>query len=273
MNIRQPYNVKQSAIYSISKNAPQNASLYKFWFNPETKELKYCSGLVQDGNVITPEWTLLTTQNDPGDIKFGEYSSIPAAINDLHRTFVQSSAMGNDFITYTKTVVSTTVNTKTQVITSSDPIDGTKPCTVTVKARYGNIGPIYVGTDTNNNLTVDNSLQLIPMQALTFHVNDITTLKLITATAGDGADFIIEYDNVYYYSKPYYIKNETTNKYQQLKLEGDEGEEYLVFEKGVQLSNAPVPILITNKTTNKQYLITLEGEEGKETMVFTQMPE
>ena len=109
------------------------------------------------------------------------------------------------------------------------------------------------------------------MQALTFHVNDITTLKLITATAGDGADFIIEYDNVYYYSKPYYIKNETTNKYQQLKLEGAEGDEYLVFEKGVQLSNAPVPILITNKTTNKQYLITLEGVEGKETMVFTQV--
>lgn len=272
MKIRQPYNVRQSAIYSISKNAPQNVSLYKFWFNPETKELKYCSELVRDGNVITPKWTLLTTQNDPRDINFGNYTSITSAINDLHKTFIQQSAMGKDFLTYTKTVVPSKANTKTQVITSSDPIDGTKPCTVTVKARYGNIGPIYVGTDTNNNLTVDNSLQLIPMQALTFHVNDITTLKLITATAGDGADFIIEYDNVYYYSKPYYIKNETTNKYQQLKLEGDEGDEYLVFEKGVQLSNAPVPILITNKTTNKQYLITLEGVEGKETMVFTQVP-
>lgn len=271
MNIRQPYNVRQSAIYSISKKEPQNASLYKFWFNPETKELKYCSELVRDGNVITPKWTLLTTQNDPHDINFGNYTSITSAINDLHKTFVQQSAMGKNFLTYTKTVVPPKANTKIQVITSSDPIDGTKPCTVTVKARYGNIGPIYVGTDMNDNLTVDNSLQLIPMQALTFHVNDITTLKIITANAGDGADFIIEYNNVYYYSKPYYIKNETTNKYQQLKLEGDEGDEYLVFEKGVQLSNAPVPILITNKTTNKQYLITLEGVEGKETMVFTQV--
>ena len=58
MDIKQPYNVRQSAIYSISKNEPQNASLYKFWFNPETKELKYCSKLNRKGNVITPDWTL-----------------------------------------------------------------------------------------------------------------------------------------------------------------------------------------------------------------------